>query len=141
MRYAIFGIDPPTCSTANKARNMRSSTSRNYKNNHYNSVFYRTSQVSSSHLDWIRKEKKNRGLRLLLFAKKAPNGEREMAYALYLAGFDVKDVHMTDLISGRETLEDVQFAVFVAVFQIRMYSDRLKVGPVVFCITRRQTKR
>jgi len=28
---------------------------------------------------------------------------------MYLAGFDVKDVHMTDLISGRETLEDIQF--------------------------------
>jgi hypothetical protein len=33
----------------------------------------------------------------------------EMANAMYLAGFDVKDVHMTDLISGRETLEDIQF--------------------------------
>lgn len=32
-----------------------------------------------------------------------------MANALYAAGFDVKDLHMTDLISGRETLEDVQF--------------------------------
>ena len=28
---------------------------------------------------------------------------------MYLAGFDVKDVHMTDLISGRETLDDIQF--------------------------------
>jgi len=28
-----------------------------------------------------------------------------MAYALYLAGFEVKDVMMTDLITGRETLE------------------------------------
>jgi phosphoribosylformylglycinamidine synthase len=37
------------------------------------------------------------------------NSERELAHALYLAGFDVKDVHMTDLISGRETLEDIQF--------------------------------
>jgi hypothetical protein len=25
-----------------------------------------------------------------------------MANAMYLAGFDVKDVHMTDLISGRD---------------------------------------
>ena len=37
------------------------------------------------------------------------NSEREMANAMYLAGFDVKDVHMTDLISGRETLQDIQF--------------------------------
>ncbi len=41
--------------------------------------------------------------------EKGSNSEREMANAMYLAGFDVKDVHMTDLISGRETLEDVQF--------------------------------
>jgi phosphoribosylformylglycinamidine synthase len=32
-----------------------------------------------------------------------------MANAMYLAGFDVKDIHMTDLMSGRETLEDIQF--------------------------------
>ncbi len=37
------------------------------------------------------------------------NSERELAHALYLAGFDVKDVHMTDLISGRENLEDIRF--------------------------------
>ncbi len=41
--------------------------------------------------------------------EKGSNSERELAHAMYLAGFDVKDVHMTDLISGRETLEDVQF--------------------------------
>lgn len=41
--------------------------------------------------------------------EKGSNSERELANALYLAGFDVKDVHMTDLISGRETLEDVRF--------------------------------
>jgi phosphoribosylformylglycinamidine synthase len=39
-----------------------------------------------------------------------------MANALYLAGFDVKDVHMTDLISGRETLEDVNMIAFVGGF-------------------------
>ena len=41
--------------------------------------------------------------------EKGSNSEREMAHAMYLAGFDVRDVHMTDLISGRETLEDIQF--------------------------------
>ena len=41
--------------------------------------------------------------------EKGSNSEREMAHAMFLAGFDVKDVHMTDLISGRETLEDIQF--------------------------------
>ena len=44
------------------------------------------------------------------------NGDREMAYAMYLAGMDVKDVHMTDLIDGRETLEDVNMIVFVGGF-------------------------
>ncbi len=37
------------------------------------------------------------------------NSERELAHALFLAGFEVRDVHMTDLIEGRETLEDVRF--------------------------------
>ena len=44
-----------------------------------------------------------------IIREKGSNSEREMANALYLAGFDVKDIHMTDLISGRENLEDVQF--------------------------------
>ena len=44
-----------------------------------------------------------------ILREKGSNSEREIANAMYLAGFDVKDVHMTDLISGRETLEDIQF--------------------------------
>jgi phosphoribosylformylglycinamidine synthase len=44
-----------------------------------------------------------------IIREKGSNSEREMANALYLAGFDVKDIHMTDLISGNENLEDVQF--------------------------------
>ncbi|MFZ4679459.1 MAG: phosphoribosylformylglycinamidine synthase [Flavobacterium sp.] len=44
-----------------------------------------------------------------IIREKGSNSEREMANALYLAGFDVKDIHMTDLISGSENLEDVQF--------------------------------
>jgi len=44
-----------------------------------------------------------------IIREKGSNSEREMANAMYLAGFDVKDVHMTDLISGRETLEDIRF--------------------------------
>ncbi len=51
-----------------------------------------------------------------IIREKGVNGDREMAYALYLAGFEVKDVHMTDLISGRENLEDVRFIVFVGGF-------------------------
>ena len=44
-----------------------------------------------------------------IIREKGSNSERELANAMYLAGFDVKDVHMTDLISGRETLADIQF--------------------------------
>ncbi|MFA7226611.1 MAG: phosphoribosylformylglycinamidine synthase subunit PurQ, partial [Dysgonamonadaceae bacterium] len=61
-----------------------------------------------------RKEKS--GITAAIIREKGTNGEREMAYALHLAGFDVKDVHMTDLVSGRETLEDVQLAVFCGGF-------------------------
>jgi phosphoribosylformylglycinamidine synthase len=56
------------------------------------------------------------GVRAAIIREKGVNGDREMAYALYLAGFDVKDVHMTDLISGRETLEDISMIVFVGGF-------------------------
>ncbi|MER3376649.1 MAG: phosphoribosylformylglycinamidine synthase [Allomuricauda sp.] len=44
-----------------------------------------------------------------ILREKGSNSEREMANAMYLAGFDVKDVHMTDLITGRETFKDIQF--------------------------------
>jgi phosphoribosylformylglycinamidine synthase len=51
-----------------------------------------------------------------IIREKGSNSEREVANAMYLAGFDVKDVHMTDLISGRETLEDIQFIGIVGGF-------------------------
>ncbi len=51
-----------------------------------------------------------------IIREKGSNGDREMAWALHLAGFRVKDVHMTDLISGRETLEEVKMIVFVGGF-------------------------
>ncbi|MBN2699317.1 MAG: phosphoribosylformylglycinamidine synthase [Bacteroidales bacterium] len=56
------------------------------------------------------------GIKAAIIREKGVNGDREMAYAMYLAGFDVKDVHMTDLIAGRETLEDIHFIVFVGGF-------------------------
>ena len=56
------------------------------------------------------------GIRAAIIREKGTNGEREMAYSLYLAGFDVKDVTMTDLISGRETLEDVNLIVYCGGF-------------------------
>ena len=56
------------------------------------------------------------GVKAAIIREKGTNGEREMAYCLYLAGFDVKDVMMTDLISGRETLEDINMIVFCGGF-------------------------
>lgn len=56
------------------------------------------------------------GIKAAIIREKGVNGDREMAYALWLAGFDVKDVHMTDLVNGRETLEDVNMIVFVGGF-------------------------
>ena len=56
------------------------------------------------------------GIRAAIIREKGTNGEREMAYSLYLAGFDVKDVMMTDLISGRETLDDINMIVFCGGF-------------------------
>jgi phosphoribosylformylglycinamidine synthase len=58
----------------------------------------------------------NTGIKAAIIREKGVNGDREMAWSLYLAGFDVKDVHMTDLISGRETLEDIKMIVFVGGF-------------------------
>ena len=65
-------------------------------------------------IDLHRKTKS--GTRAAIIREKGVNGDREMAWCLYAAGFDVKDVHMTDLIAGRETLEDIQMIVFVGGF-------------------------
>ena len=56
------------------------------------------------------------GIKAAIIREKGTNGDREMAYSLYLAGFDVKDVTMTDLVSGRETLEDINMIVFCGGF-------------------------
>ena len=56
------------------------------------------------------------GLRAAIIREKGSNSEREMAYALFLAGFDVKDIHMTDLMSGREDLSDIHFIAAVGGF-------------------------
>jgi phosphoribosylformylglycinamidine synthase len=60
-------------------------------------------------LSFYNKNQSSNRPKAAILREKGSNSEREMANAMYLAGFDVKDVHMTDLISGRETLEDIQF--------------------------------
>jgi len=69
---------------------------------------------ASSEINTFRKTESK--AKAAIIREKGVNGDREMAYALWLAGFDVKDVHMTDLISGRENLEDIQMIVFVGGF-------------------------
>ncbi len=78
----------------------------------FNEAF--TGKASQFGIDLHRR--KNTGIKAAIIREKGVNGDREMAYSLYLAGFDVKDVHMTDLISGRETLEDINMIVFVGGF-------------------------
>ncbi len=73
-----------------------------------------TGKFSQYSLNPDRREKS--GVRAAIIREKGTNGEREMAYMLYLAGFDVKDVMMTDLITGRETLDDINFIVFCGGF-------------------------
>ncbi|MBE6333824.1 MAG: phosphoribosylformylglycinamidine synthase [Bacteroidales bacterium] len=56
------------------------------------------------------------GIKMAIIREKGCQCDREMAWCFHLAGFDVKDVHMTDLVSGRETLEDVNMIAFVGGF-------------------------
>lgn len=78
----------------------------------FNDTF--TGQLAQYGLDANRRQPT--GVKAAIIREKGTNGEREMAYSMYLAGFDVKDVMMTDLISGRETLDDVNFIVFCGGF-------------------------
>jgi phosphoribosylformylglycinamidine synthase len=81
------------------------------------------------------------GIKAAIIREKGVNRDRDMAWALYLAGFDVKDIHMTDLVSGRENLEDVNLIAFVGGFSNSdvlgsakgwagafLYSDRAKLA-------------
>ena len=55
-------------------------------------------------------------IKAAIIREKGSNSEREMAYMMHLAGFEVKDIHMTDLMSGQEDLQDVQLIVAVGGF-------------------------
>ncbi len=79
---------------------------QNYKNQPLNYVF---PADFTGKLPVISSEVEKSRPKAAIIREKGSNSEREMANAMFLAGFDVKDVHMTDLISGRETLEDIQF--------------------------------
>jgi len=47
------------------------------------------------------------GIKAAVIREQGTNGERELSFALYCAGFDVIDVTMTDLISGKMSLKDI----------------------------------
>ena len=87
----------------------------NYKNQALEFAFNASFKGKLSQFG-ISPDRKASGIKAAIIREKGTNGEREMAYALYLAGFDVKDVHMTDLATGRETLEDVNMVVFCGGF-------------------------
>ena len=89
---------------------------RNYDNQPLQYFFPKHFDGSFSHLGIDPKRKERTGIKAAIIREKGVNGDREMAYALHLSGFDVKDVHMTDLVSGREDLSDVNLIVFVGGF-------------------------
>ena len=59
---------------------------------------------------------KSNKIKAAVLREKGSNSEREMAYMMDLCGFDVVDVHMTDLIEGREKLDDIELLVAVGGF-------------------------
>uniref|UniRef100_UPI004049D0B4 phosphoribosylformylglycinamidine synthase n=1 Tax=Fulvivirga sp. TaxID=1931237 RepID=UPI004049D0B4 len=61
-------------------------------------------------------KRKSKNIVAAIIREKGVNSDREMAYMLHMAGFKVKDVHMTDLIHGREDLTEVDMIVFVGGF-------------------------
>ncbi len=90
-------------------KGMADERARNYKQQPLRFEF-------PSHFDGKLPEQPTKKPIAAVIREKGSNSEREMARAMYLAGFQVRDVHMTDLISGRETLEDVQFIAAVGGF-------------------------
>ena len=86
--------------TANQLADVRFN---NYKKQPLNFIF--PEKFSGNIPEYINN---NRPVAAIL-REKGSNSERELANALHLAGFMVKDIHMTDLISGKENLKDINF--------------------------------
>jgi phosphoribosylformylglycinamidine synthase len=89
---------------------------KNYKQQILNYQFAKQFDGQFKTYDIDPHRRKPSGIKAAIIREKGVNGDREMAYSLYLAGFDVKDIHMTDLVSGREDLTDVNLIVFVGGF-------------------------
>ncbi|MBN1651440.1 MAG: phosphoribosylformylglycinamidine synthase [Bacteroidales bacterium] len=88
----------------------------NYKSQALSFVFNAKFEGKLAQYGLNKKREISTGIKAAIIREKGVNGDREMAYSLYRAGFDVKDIHMTDLISGRENLEDINMIVFVGGF-------------------------
>ncbi len=88
---------------------------KNYKN-HAHKFDFKNFDGSAKSLGIDLKRRTKSGVKAAIIREKGNQCDREVAYMLYTAGFDVKDVHMTDLVSGRENLEDVNMIVFVGGF-------------------------
>ena len=61
-------------------------------------------------------KKKKYTINAAVLREKGSNSEREMANVMDMCGFKVRDVHMTDIIEGRENLNDINFLVAVGGF-------------------------
>ena len=88
----------------------------NYKNQELSYKFPETFTGKLSQWGLEASRRTPSGIKAAVIREQGSHSEREMAWCMHLAGMDVKDVHMTDLISGRETLEDVNMIVFVGGF-------------------------
>ena len=88
----------------------------NYKQQPIEMQFTRSFKGTLASYGLSADRREDTGIKAAIIREKGTNGEREMAYSMYLAGFDVKDVMMTDLITGRETLDDINFIVFCGGF-------------------------
>ncbi len=92
---------------------------KRFENYKHQPLKYRFAETFTGQLATFAINEKRRrpsGIKAAIIREKGVNGDREMAYSLYLAGFDVKDIHMTDLVSGREDLSDVSLIAFVGGF-------------------------
>ena len=63
--------------------------------------------------------------KVAILREQGVNGQREMAAAFHRAGFDAHDVHMSDLLAGRQSLTDFKGAVACGGFS---YGDVLGAG-------------
>jgi len=89
---------------------------KNYKRQDLNYYFNQNFTGKAASYGISKSRQSKTGVKAAIIREKGVNGDREMAFALHLAGFDVKDVHMTDLISGREDLSDINIIIFVGGF-------------------------